>query len=258
MTCESSSVRKAWETNARWWSDRFGEGNDVAPPVERLLDIAPEARVLDIACGNGAFSRRLADLGAQVTAFDFSFPFIECARELSSAHAERIRYHVTDATRESDLLALGTGSFDAAVSNMALMDMSDISVLASCLPKLLKPGGRFVFSIMHPCFNNPDSRLCMEHEDREGKLRITRSVKAVRYLTSYSAQGIGIPGQPVPQTYFHRSLQDLLAPFLAAGFAITGLEETAFRENADARHVLSWDHYPEIPPVLAVRMERGT
>ena len=27
MSDESNAVREAWEKNARWWSDRFGEGN---------------------------------------------------------------------------------------------------------------------------------------------------------------------------------------------------------------------------------------
>jgi 2-polyprenyl-3-methyl-5-hydroxy-6-metoxy-1,4-benzoquinol methylase len=259
MSHESDAVRDAWEKNGRWWSDRFGEGNDfhlnlVAPPVEKLLDIQADELILDIACGNGAFSRRMADLGAKVVGFDFSTSFIECAKERSSAYVNRIEYHVMDATNVAQMLSLGEGRFSAAVSNMALMDMSNIEPLAECLPKLLKPGGRFVFSIMHPCFNNPDTRMAMEEEDREGELVTTRSIKIGRYLTPFSSQGVGIVGQPVPQTYFHRSLQDLLRPFLAQGMSLTGLEERAFADVSDARGPLSWDHFAEIPPVLAVRM----
>jgi len=178
-------VREAWEANAQWWSACFGEGNDfhlqwVAPPVESLLEIRPGERVLDIACGNGAFSRRLADLGAQVTALDFSASFIACACERNADYADRIRYCVIDAAKRDELMSVGEGAFDAAVSNMALMDMSDITVLASCLPKLLKSGGRFVVSIMHPCFNNPDARMCMEHEDRNGQLMTTRTIRIRR------------------------------------------------------------------------------
>jgi len=159
---ESNTVREAWEKNARWWSDRFGEGNDfhlnlIAPPVEKLLAIQAGERILDIACGNGAFSRRMADLGARVLGFDFSAPFIECARERSGGYEQRIEYRVIDATDRGQLLKLGEAQFAAAVSNMALMDMSDINALAECLPRLLKRGGLFVFSIMHPCFNNPST-----------------------------------------------------------------------------------------------------
>jgi 2-polyprenyl-3-methyl-5-hydroxy-6-metoxy-1,4-benzoquinol methylase len=259
MSHESDAVRDAWEKNGRWWSDRFGEGNDfhlnlVAPPVEKLLNIQRDEFVLDIACGNGAFSRRMADLGARVVGFDFSTSFVECARERSGAYEDRIEYHVIDATNTEQMLALGERQFAAAVSNMALMDMSDIESLAECVPKLLKPGGRFVFSIMHPCFNNPDIRMAMEEEDRDGQLVTTRSIKIGRYLTPFSSKGVGIVGQPVPQTYFHRPLQDLLRPFLAQGMALTGLEERAFSDVSNARSPLSWDHFHEVPPVLAVRM----
>jgi len=255
----AGDVRAAWETNAEWWDAYYKEGNDfhltlVAPATERLLDIEPGQTILDIACGNGAFSRRMAELGGRVVAFDFSEPFISCARARTVEHADRIEYHVIDATDQDRMVALGEGRFDAAVCTMALMDMERIEPLAVVIPRLLKPRGRFVFSIMHPCFNNPSSRMSAEQEDREGEIRTIRTVKAERYMTPFSAQGIGIVGQPVPQTYFHRPLHVLLAPFFGHGFVLDRIEEIAFTDPSKARGPLSWDHYPEIPPVLAMRL----
>ena len=258
----TDGVRAAWETNAEWWDAYYQEGNDfhltlIAPPTERLLGVKPGETVLDVACGNGAFSRRMAELGASVVGFDFSDRFIECARERTVERADRIEYHVVDATDRDALLALGEEWFDAAVCTMAIMDMSDIVPLAETLPRLLKRNGRFVFSILHPCFNNPSTRMAAEHEDRDGDLRTVRTVKIERYMTPFSAQGIGIPGQPMPQTYFHRPLHALLEPFLRNGLVVDGLEETAFADPSNARGPLSWDHYPEIPPVLVVRFRRA-
>ena len=257
---DKDPVRSAWEQNAKWWSDRFGEGNDfhlqlIAPSVEKLLTIQPGEQVLDIACGNGAFSRRLADLGACILGFDFSAPFIECAVGLSDGYGDRIEYRVIDATDRTQLLGLGESKYDGAVANMALMDMSDISILAECLPRLLRPGGRFVFSIMHPCFNNNAVRLSIEDEQQGANHVSVPSVRVTKYLTPFESEGIGIMGQPVPQTYFHRPLNDLLRPFLAQGMAVTGLEETAFKDASAARGPLSWDHFAEIPPVLVVRLK---
>ncbi|GAG19398.1 unnamed protein product, partial [marine sediment metagenome] len=181
----------------------------------------------------------------------------ECARKRTVEHADRIEYQVIDATDRDAMLSLGEGRFDAAVCTMAIMDMEEIEPLAEVLPRLLVPGGRFVFSIMHPCFNNPSTRMSAEHEDRDGDLRTVRTVKTARYMTPFSAKGIGIVGQPVPQIYFHRPLHVLLALFLRNGFVIDGLEETAFTDSSKARGPLSWDHYPEIPPVLLVRLRRG-
>ena len=51
-----------WERNADFWDERMGEGNRfhntlVRPAQERLLDIRPGERALDVACGNGNFAR---------------------------------------------------------------------------------------------------------------------------------------------------------------------------------------------------------
>src|SRR6188768_128012 len=111
------------------------------PALASLLDIKPGQHILDIACGNGLTSRRLAALGAKVTAFDFSANLIEKAkarstyyREASHGDQSLITYHVIDATNKEQLLSLGQGAFDAVLSNMALFDMADIETLFRVLP----------------------------------------------------------------------------------------------------------------------------
>ena len=64
----SGETRETWEQIAGFWDEHFGEGNAfhralVAPAVERLLALQPGEHVLDAACGNGAFARRMASLG---------------------------------------------------------------------------------------------------------------------------------------------------------------------------------------------------
>ena len=104
--------------------------------------------VLDVACGNGQFSRRLAELGAQVTATDFSAALIERAK--ARTKTDSVTYKIVDATDEAQLLALGIGQFDAAVCNMALQDIADIAPLIRAARRLVKKGGCIVFSISHP------------------------------------------------------------------------------------------------------------
>src|SRR5262245_6652856 len=77
--------RRIWDTNARWWDDRIGDGNDfqmflIEPATERLLEISRDDVILDIACGAGRFARRMAELGGQVVAIDWSAEFIARAR----------------------------------------------------------------------------------------------------------------------------------------------------------------------------------
>src|SRR5208283_584620 len=122
-----------WDQNATWWDQQISDGNVfqtqlVGPATERLLDVRPGQFILDLACGNGVFSRRLAQLGAQVTACDFSPTFLERAKARTTEFADRIEYRLADLTDQQQLLALGQRRFDAAVCNMALMDIATITL----------------------------------------------------------------------------------------------------------------------------------
>jgi 2-polyprenyl-3-methyl-5-hydroxy-6-metoxy-1,4-benzoquinol methylase len=249
-----------WNEIAPFWDDRMGEGNAfqrvlIGPVTERLLEVQPGQAVLDIACGNGVFARRLAALGASVVAFDFSEAFIERARARTHAHPERIEYRVLDAADPDQLRALGAGRFQAAVCNMAMMDMPAIDPLLGALPGLLAPGGRFVFSVLHPCFNSVGSSKVAEEEDRAGEIVNRLGVKVTGYITPVAQRGLGMIGQPTPQLYFHRPLSALLNACFDAGFVLDRLEEPVFTEEAQPDRPFTWSNYREIPPVLVARLQ---
>ena len=252
-------TRDAWEANAEVWDARMGdEGNDFFnflcwPVLTSLLDLKPGQRILDIACGNGLTSRRLAALGANVTAFDFSANLIEKAKTRENPNS-LIEYRVIDATDEGQLLSLGEQTFDSALSNMALFDMADIETLFRTLPKLLKPNGKFVFSLTHPAFNNASSTHVMEELD-DGEIKTVYSVKISRYMSSYHAKGLALRGQPKPQMYFERPLQYYLNLGFRNGFVLDGFEERAFPPDHPQTSPLSWGgKFSEIPPVLIARL----
>ena len=165
--------RRIWDTNADAWDAKMSSGGGfqtvlIEPTASRMLAIQPGERVLDIACGNGLFTRHLAKLGAQVVASDFSPRLIELAKARTTENLDRISYHVADATIEAELLSLAGpegAPFDAAVCNNAIMDMPAIEPLFRAVARLLKPQGRFVFTIMHPCFNGQSVALQAELAD---------------------------------------------------------------------------------------------
>src|SRR5262249_199350 len=163
----NEAVREIWDRNADFWNERMGEGNEfhrvlIGPAQERLLNLRPGESVLDIGCGNGQFTRRMAQLGAHVLAFDVSPRMIENARAQTAEKGCRIDYRAADAADGAALAALGRNGFDAAVCTMAMMDMASIEPMMSALGALLKSAGRFVFSILHPCFNSAGVKLIAE------------------------------------------------------------------------------------------------
>jgi 2-polyprenyl-3-methyl-5-hydroxy-6-metoxy-1,4-benzoquinol methylase len=251
--------RDIWDTNAEAWDKKIGSGGGwqsilIAPTVERMLNIQPGENVLDIACGNGQFTRRLADLGASIVASDFSPRLIELARQRTTEHIDCITYHIVDATDEAQLLALAGPEkprFDAAVCNNALMDMPAIEPIFRAVRQLLRPGGRFVFSIMHPCFNGLS--MSMQPELADYAAEPTYSIKVSRYLSADVTKGLAITEQPLQQYYWHRPLHVLLNSAFSNGLVMDRLEEPAITRETPSKNACDWANY-DMPPLLFVRL----
>jgi len=255
----NNEVQAIWEQNAPFWDEYMGEGNQfqhvlIQPAVERLLDLKSGEIVLDVACGNGAVARHLAQLGAQVVACDFSQTFINRALERSSEYATRIEFKVIDATNQEQLLALGVRRFDAVYCGMAIQDMPEIDPLFSAVRKLLKPGGRFIFSIPHPAFNNSYIRRVVEEEDRQGEIVVQHNIKITGYIQPRTDRGLGIIGQPIAQYYFHRPISQVYSTAFQNGFILDGIEEPVFGPEDEGKRPFSWANFRGIPPVLVSRM----
>jgi 2-polyprenyl-3-methyl-5-hydroxy-6-metoxy-1,4-benzoquinol methylase len=236
----------------------MGEGNLthrllVGPAMERLLQLRRGERVLDVACGNGQFARRMAELGARVLAVDQSERMLSHARRRSRRFRNRVVYRSLDAADPRALRSLEPGAFDAVVCTMALMDIREVRPLARALTRLLTARGRFVFSVTHPCFNGTGIRRVLEEEDREGVMVDRAGVYVYRYGTPAASKGLAMVGQPVAQYLFDRSLSDLFRPFFDAGLILDGLEEPRFPPSVPPNRPLSWISVPEIPPVLVAR-----
>ncbi|HZO71220.1 MAG TPA: class I SAM-dependent methyltransferase [Ktedonobacteraceae bacterium] len=254
-------TRRIWNQKAAFWDERMGEGNQfqrllIGPACERLLNLQPGETVLEIGCGNGVFARRMAQLGVNVIATDFSSQFLERARTRSSEHSDRIDYRQVDATREEEIVALGAQCFDAAVCNQAIMDMTEIEPLMRGIRQVVKPGGRFVFSLSHPCFNQAGTTFSVEETTINGEIVRTYAIKTTSYLHFSPQKGVGMLGEPVPHYYFDRPLHVLFNACFQAGLMLDGLEEPAFdppHDGSQPGNVLSWANYREIPPVLVAR-----
>ena len=252
----AEETRKIWNENAEAWDGRMGErGNDfhtelILPAFDRLVTVEPGEEVLDIGCGNGVVSRYLANRGAQVTGIDASVDLIDHAR----TYRDKVSYAVVDATVEEELLGLGQQRFAAAVSSNVLMDMPSITPLMRGLAQLLLPGSHFVFSLTHPCFQNPGAVRAVEQDERDGRSSLRHSTKIYHYIEPLPYKGAAVVNSPVAQNYFHRPLHVLFADAFAAGFVIDGLEEPTFaRPTAGARE-MSWSQFGQLPPLLVARL----
>src|SRR3989338_9418049 len=92
----------SWEKAAEWYDELLesGEGTYqhdlILPNTTRLLELKKGEKVLDIACGQGLFSREFAKAGAKVTGVDLSAKLISIAKERSPRD---IQFNVSSADK---------------------------------------------------------------------------------------------------------------------------------------------------------------
>jgi 2-polyprenyl-3-methyl-5-hydroxy-6-metoxy-1,4-benzoquinol methylase len=251
-------TREVWNRIASWWDQQIGEGSDfqrqlIMPATDRLLDPQPGQAILDVACGNGNYSRQLGRRGVRVVGCDYCENFLEIARSRTMPGDGNIEYKKIDATSMADLLTLGESRFDAAVCNMALMDMIIIDPLFDALSEMLKPGGRFVFSLPHPCFNTIDMRLTANLDVLHDRIEQVYGVEIRKYLTLQPGKSVGIINQPEPHYFFPRPLSAIFAACFSGGFEIDAFEELAYPAGGNAKNPFSWAKRPEIPAAVIIR-----
>jgi len=122
------------------------------PFVLGLCEPVSGLRVLDIGCGEGYCSRELRRRGAaQVHGIDLSQSMIEAATMQEVENALGISYEVGCAT---NLKQFNNGELDLVVA-VFLFNYLTIAQTQECMTevaRVLRPGGRFVFSVPHPSF----------------------------------------------------------------------------------------------------------
>ena len=111
---------------------KHGEG------LVELLDPKPGERILDLGCGSGQLTAKIAEAGAHVIGIDLSPDMIAQAR----ANFSQIEFAIGDAT--SFELA---EPVDAVFSNAVLHWVKDAEVAIGCVARALKPGGRLVMEM---------------------------------------------------------------------------------------------------------------
>lgn len=105
--------------------------------VESLLADVTGLQALDAGCGTGRYAHLLAMRGATVTGVDLSAPM------LAQARGRMVRATVC-------ALPFAPRSFDVIVSGLALNDVEHLTSAMAELARVLRPGGRLIYSVVHP------------------------------------------------------------------------------------------------------------
>jgi hypothetical protein len=108
-----------------------------------------------------------------------------------------------------------------------------------------------VFSVLHPCFNNPSTVWLIE-EQRDLTRQYSLKISDYRQQTA----PIRAAGEPEPHWLFHRPLSLLINAAVTAGFVLDGLEEPLFDAGVETSSL--WAQWAGIPPVIVCRLRVHT
>jgi trans-aconitate methyltransferase len=177
---------------AKWdaglYDDKHSFVWKLAAGVLELLNAQPGERILDLGCGTGHLTAKIAETGARTVGVDRSPEMIRQAREKYPS----LKFEVMDA-REIAL----DGNFDAVFSNATLHWIKEPERVIAGIKKALRPGGRFVAEF-------------------GGRGNTGELLKAI----GDAWQKLGIAG-PVPQPWYYPTLAEYASALEQHGFEVT-------------------------------------
>lgn len=215
----------SWGGVAEWYDELLEESPDsfqvkvILPNLLRILNIKSGTKIIDIACGQGYFSRALAAQGAEVTGVDISSELIEKAKGRSSSE---INFQVGNA----EVLAfIADNSFDTALIILSLQNIKNLNGALGECARVLKPKGKLIIVLNHPTFRIPQRSSWGWDEKNKKQYR-----RVDWYLSNDQKKIDMTPGEmnklkKKTTVSFHRPLQSYFNFLNKNGFAVTGLEE---------------------------------
>jgi SAM-dependent methyltransferase len=183
--------------------------------------------ILEVGCGAAQCSRWLASRGAHAIGLDLSHRQLQHSRRIDEATGISVPVVTGTATH----LPFLDDSFDAVFSSFgALQFVSDIERAIAETHRVLRPGGRFAFSITHP------TRWMFPDDPSEEGLVASQSYwDRTPYVEVDDETG------RVAYVEHHRTLGDWVTLLATAGFRIERLEEPEWPEGHE-RIWGGWSH----------------
>jgi SAM-dependent methyltransferase len=231
----------AARANRRWWDgdadayhaehgDFLGDAEFVWCPENlreddvHLLGEVAGRDVLEVGCGAAMCARWLAARGARPVAFDLSAGMLRHAR----AGGERTGVRVPLVQADAQRLPFRSASFDAAFTSFgAVAFVADSARVMREVARVLRPGGRWVFSTTHP--------VRWAFPDDPGPRGLTASISYFDRSDYVEYADDGTPSY-VEQ---HRTLGDRVREIVAAGFRLVDLVEPQW----PAGHTREWGQW---------------
>ena len=212
-----------YDGHAEWYDETFSAFHTEAAEswLRECLGPGGGAVCLDVACGTGRSGRVIREADYRAVGFDISADQLRFAR---SRLAAAVR---ADARR----LPLPDASADVATGMYVHTDTEDFAAVVREVARCLRPGGRFAYLGVHPCYVGPFVYRLDERRDQT--LTFTPGYWTAGWAGRASGDGSRIGGRV---GFHHKTLASFLQAFMDAGLTLR-----AVREFVPAGAILPWD-----------------
>jgi ubiquinone/menaquinone biosynthesis C-methylase UbiE len=184
----------------------------------RLLEDVRGRRILELGCGAAAGTRWLDGQGAEAVGLDLSAGMLRHAREAADRSGVRVPLVQADALA----LPFRDASFDVVCTAFgAVPFVADSGAVMREVARVLRPGGRWVFSITHPM-----RWIFWDEPDETGLIARNSYFDRTPYVEVDDAGAVTYVEQ-------HRTLGDRVRELVAAGFQVRDLVEPEWPDGHD-------------------------
>jgi 2-polyprenyl-3-methyl-5-hydroxy-6-metoxy-1,4-benzoquinol methylase len=210
---------ESWNAAAEGWDKKIAIDDSyrtllILDALNKLLPDVKGLKILDAGCGNGYFSNWLKARGADVLGVDGAKEMIEIAK----VKYPGVEFQVADLLKS---VSLPQNSFDIVLANMLVMHLKNAETFFEDAKKLLKSDGKLIFSVLHPAFNYPTSKLYKSTFDKITFAKV--SSLAYDYYSQESGRYESHLGTNL--SHYHRTLEEYSSELEKAGFAISRIVE---------------------------------
>lgn len=142
----------SWEKSSKWYHEIVGkEGHYyhqkiILPNALKLLDLHPNDSLLDIGCGQGILSHHIPE-GVEYVGLDLSPSLIKEAKK-----GKKGSFYLADATKK---FPITKNDFSHAIAILSLQNMEHPEKALKNIASHLKPNGKLLLILNHPCFRIP-------------------------------------------------------------------------------------------------------
>ncbi len=181
----------------------------------------PDQAILDAACGPGWLSHRLSEKYNNITACDGSEFFIKHAQ----SKYPKINFVETDLNNP---LPFGSEQFDTVIMSMAAHDIEDQVKTFSELRRVLKPGGKFMLTMVNPYYAYP---VGIWKRGLIGRLLLRKAKLLVNPYHWFSKQSRNFTFNKTLECYFYK-ISEHLNHLTEAGFNFRFMKELESLEDS--------------------------